>query len=160
MKFSLSAWLAATGLLGTARAAPPMPLKKSEQEWKKLLSPAAYDVLFEHGTERSGSSAFNAEKRAGTYVCAACFLPLFDAAHKYESGTGWPSFWQALPDAVATSRDFKLILPRTEYHCVRCGGHQGHVFDDGPPPSGKRFCNNGVALAFVAQGQPLPALRT
>ena len=124
------------------------------------MSPAAYRVLFEEGTERAGSSPLNDEKRAGTYVCAACQQPLFDAAHKYDSGTGWPSFWQPLPNAVGTSTDFKLIYPRTEYHCSRCGGHHGHVFDDGPRPTGQRFCNNGVALAFVPAGPTLPPLRT
>jgi peptide-methionine (R)-S-oxide reductase len=155
----LSAWLAGASAPVVAMAAAPMPLKKTAVEWRSVVSPAAYQVLFEEGTERAGSSPLNAEKRAGTFVCAACLLPLFDAAHKYDSGTGWPSFWQPLPDALGTSTDFKLILPRTEYHCARCGGHQGHVFSDGPQPSGKRYCNNGVALAFVPQGEDLPALR-
>ncbi|PJC05493.1 MAG: peptide-methionine (R)-S-oxide reductase, partial [Gallionellales bacterium CG_4_9_14_0_8_um_filter_55_61] len=115
---------------------------------------------FEEATEPSHSSPLNKEKRAGKFVCAACFLPLFSAKQKYESGTGWPSFWQALPDAVATRTDYKLIWPRTEYHCARCGGHQGHRFDDDPKPTGLRYCNNGLALEFVAEGTPLPALRT
>jgi peptide-methionine (R)-S-oxide reductase len=143
-----------------ATAATKPQLAKDKGEWKRLLPASAYDVLFEHGTERPGSSPLNAEKRPGTYVCAACYLPLFDAAHKYESGTGWPSFFQPLAGALGTSTDYKLLLPRTEYHCVRCGGHHGHVFDDGPRPTGQRYCNNGVALQFVPQGQALPGLRT
>ncbi|MDP2093475.1 MAG: peptide-methionine (R)-S-oxide reductase MsrB [Hydrogenophaga sp.] len=141
-------------------AAPPFPLKKTEAQWRAILSPAAYHVLFDHGTERAGSSPLDAEKRSGTFVCAACHQPLFDAATKYDSGTGWPSFWQPLPQAVGTSTDFKLIYPRTEYHCSRCGGHQGHIFNDGPKPTGQRYCNNGVALAFVPKDQALPVLRT
>jgi peptide-methionine (R)-S-oxide reductase len=127
--------------------------------WKPLLDDAAWKVLFREDTERPHSSPLNGEKRDGTYICAACYQPLFSAQHKYESGTGWPSFWQALPDALGTRRDFRLIIPRTEYHCRRCGGHQGHVFDDGPPPTGQRYCNNGLALRFVPSGEPLPALR-
>jgi peptide-methionine (R)-S-oxide reductase len=124
-------------------------LQLSREEWKKRLSPEAYRVLREEDTERAGTSALNAEKRAGVFVCAGCGLPLFTSAMKYESGTGWPSFFTTIPGAFQTKRDFKLILPRTEYHCARCGGHQGHVFDDGPAPTGQRWCNNGVALKFV-----------
>ena len=135
-------------------------LSKSKAEWKALLPPAAYKVLFEEDTERPGTSSLLNEKRAGTYICAACFLPLFDARTKYESGTGWPSFWDGLPGALGQKTDYKLILPRTEYHCARCGGHQGHVFTDGPKPTGLRYCNNGLALNFVAAGDPLPGLRS
>ena len=126
-----------------------MRVNKSRQEWAALLSDAAYAVLFKEATERPGSSPLNDEKRKGTYVCAACFQPLFSSEAKYESGTGWPSFFRPLPDAVGTKTDWKLIVPRTEYHCDRCGGHQGHVFDDGPAPTGQRWCNNGLALSFL-----------
>ena len=122
----------------------------SEAEWKRRLSPEAYRVLRQEGTEPPFSSPLNKEKRRGTYRCAGCRLSLFKGEAKYESGTGWPSFWQPLPGALGTKIDFKLLVPRTEYHCRRCGGHQGHVFKDGPRPTGLRYCNNGVALVFEA----------
>jgi len=125
------------------------PLKLSDAEWKQRLSPAAYKVLRREDTEPPGTSPLDQEKRPGVFVCAGCRLPLFSSAMKFDSGTGWPSFFTSIPGALGTSRDFKLILPRTEYHCARCGGHHGHVFDDGPPPTGLRYCNNGVALAFI-----------
>jgi len=120
----------------------------TDAEWRTRLSPSSYNVLRQEGTERPFSSLLNDEKREGTFNCAGCDFPLFSSSRKFDSGTGWPSFWEHLPGAVETKVDFKLIVPRTEYHCVRCGGHQGHVFDDGPRPSGKRYCNNGVALTF------------
>lgn len=131
----------------------------ARERWKRLLQPAQYAVLFEEDTERPGSSPLQHEKRKGTFVCAACRLPLFESSAKYESGTGWPSFFRPIEGHLATRTDYRLLLPRTEYHCARCGGHQGHVFDDGPEPTGQRWCNNGVALEFVPDGQPLPPLR-
>ncbi|MBA3505477.1 MAG: peptide-methionine (R)-S-oxide reductase MsrB [Betaproteobacteria bacterium] len=122
---------------------------RSEAEWRKLLTPQQFDVLRNEGTERPGSSPLNNEKRKGTYTCAACDLPLFASDTKYESGTGWPSFYEALSEGVNSKTDYKLLYPRTEYHCARCGGHQGHIFKDGPRPTGLRYCNNGVALKFV-----------
>ena len=144
----------------TTPAADFPPISKSEQQWKGLLEPARYQVLFEDATERPFSSPLNDEKNAGTFICAACFLPLFDSTHKFDSGTGWPSFTQPISGHIGTKRDFKLVLPRTEYHCARCLGHQGHVFNDGPRPRGERWCNNGLALLFVAKGDALPALRS
>jgi peptide-methionine (R)-S-oxide reductase len=137
------------------------PLSKTDDQWRQLLDRKRYDVLFREDTERPGSSPLNAEKRRGTFVCAACFLPLFSSEHKFESGTGWPSFTQPMVDNhIAQRTDYKLLIPRTEYHCARCGGHQGHVFTDGPAPRGQRWCNNGLALEFVLEGEPLPELRT
>lgn len=152
--------LAAGAAVGTATAAPAefVPLKLSKDVWRKRLPADAYRVLFEEDTEYPNSSPLNKEKRKGLFVCAACNLPLFDSSKKFDSGTGWPSFFDALPGRLASKTDFKLIYPRKEYHCARCGGHQGHVFDDGPPPTGLRYCNNGLALKFVADGDPLPEL--
>lgn len=126
--------------------------KPDEVDWGRRLSPEQCRVLRQEGTEPAFTSALNDEKRSGTFRCAGCGQPLFASDTKYDSGSGWPSFFQPLPGAVAYKRDFHLVLPRTEYHCSRCGGHQGHVFDDGPEPTGKRFCNNGVALDFEPEG--------
>ena len=126
------------------------PFRLSDAEWKKRLTPFQYRVLRQEGTEASHTSALNQEKRTGVYQCAGCELPLFGSDTKFDSGTGWPSFFRALPGAVQTKTDYTLVFPRTEYHCARCEGHQGHVFGDGPKPTGKRYCNNGVALKFVA----------
>lgn len=150
-------FLSCLGVVGAAGSASTQtvnttsanPWRLSKTEWKKRLTPAQYHVLRDEGTEAPGSSPLNNEKRKGRYHCAGCDLPLFTSEQKYDSGTGWPSFFASLPGAIATKTDFKLLYPRTEYHCSRCDGHQGHVFDDGPAPTGKRFCNNGVALKFV-----------
>ena len=131
-------------------AATIEPLRLDDAQWKQRLSPAQYNVLRHEGTERPGSSPLNAEKRKGVYHCAGCDLALFTSEMKFDSGTGWPSFHSTLPGVFGLDTDYKLILPRTEYHCARCAGHHGHVFNDGPAPSGKRFCNNGVALNFKA----------
>ncbi|KON80804.1 peptide-methionine (R)-S-oxide reductase MsrB [Azoarcus sp. PA01] len=131
--------------------APPKigKIHRSDEEWRKLLTPEQFRILRRDGTEPAGSSPLNDEKRNGEYVCAGCELPLFTSDMKYDSGTGWPSFFTTIPGHVETKLDFRMILPRTEYHCARCEGHHGHVFDDGPRPTGKRWCNNGVALKFV-----------
>lgn len=129
------------------------PLVQSEAEWKKILSPQQFDILRREGTERPFTSPLNDEKRPGIFVCAGCSLPVFTSAMKYDSGTGWPSFFTAIPDAFETKKDYKLIWPRIEYHCVRCGGHHGHVFNDGPPPTRERWCNNGVALRFIPKDE-------
>lgn len=149
--------LASLGLAATAGALlsrqgfakEPEKLYLTDDQWKERLTPEQYRVLRKEGTERAGTSELNDEHRDGIFHCAGCDLPLFSSETKYESGTGWPSFWDHLPDALETKIDLKLGIPRKEYHCARCGGHQGHVFKDGPRPTGLRYCNNGVALAFV-----------
>jgi peptide-methionine (R)-S-oxide reductase len=146
--------LSSLGVAGGAAVQAGTPTRADkvvlgEDEWKKRLTPEQFAVLRKHGTERAGTSALNDEKRAGMYHCVACDLPLFSSKAKFDSGTGWPSFYEAIPGTLGYSTDYKLIYPRTEYHCARCGGHHGHVFDDGPRPTGKRYCNNGVALRFV-----------
>lgn len=144
---------------GASDAAPAgkFEVEKSDEEWRRLLTPAQYEVLRKHGTERAGTSPLNREKRKGTFACAGCDLPLFSSDTKYESGTGWPSFWQPLSNAVGTSTDKAFFMTRTEVHCRRCGGHLGHVFDDGPKPTGLRYCMNGVALKFMPDAAGGPA---
>jgi len=176
---NLLKWIAATPIVafaGRAHTAPPATMKEvenlqnnwktllaegtqvpsasdklnlSKDEWRKRLDPKAYDVLREEGTERAGTSPLDNEKREGVFVCAGCGLPVFTSAMKFNSGTGWPSFFTTIPGAFVTKTDYKIIYPRTEYHCARCGGHHGHVFDDGPAPTRQRYCNNGVALKFI-----------
>ena len=137
---------------GTSVPAPTEPLQLSKDEWRKRLPPQAYAVLREESTERAGTSPLNNEKRPGVFVCAGCGLPLFTSEMKFESGTGWPSFFTSIPGAFEMKKDFYLVYPRTEYHCARCGGHHGHLFDDGPAPTNQRWCNNGVALRFIPKG--------
>jgi len=153
-RYFLQLLLAGTAITlcsGRLRAATDTPIERlvmSNEEWKKKLSPEQYDVMREEGTERPFTSPLNEEKREGVFMCAACGLELFRSTAKYNSGTGWPSFYEPIPGHVKTKTDYKLITPRTEYHCARCGSHQGHVFEDGPKPTGLRYCNNGVALKF------------
>ena len=156
----LMAAVAAHGEEVARRLADVARLDRDESFWRDEVSAESFAVLFNEDTERPFCSPLNDEKRAGTYVCAACYLPLFSSESKFDSGTGWPSFTAPIDDAaVGKKKDFLLFLPRTEYHCARCGGHQGHVFNDGPKPTGQRWCNNGVALRFVPAGEALPALR-
>jgi peptide-methionine (R)-S-oxide reductase len=145
----------AMGLFGRSHAAESagkFEFELTDAQWRERLSPEAYKVLRGHGTERAGSSPLDREKRQGVFHCAGCDLPLFDMKTKYDSGTGWPSFWQPLENAIGTSEDRSFFMTRTEVHCRRCGGHLGHVFDDGPPPTGLRYCMNGVAMRFKPAG--------
>ena len=149
-----TAWLPATlaGFARRATAAEPaeaFAVTHSEAEWRQLLTPQQFAVLRQEATERAFTSPLNEEHRAGRFSCAGCALPLFSASTKFESGTGWPSFWQPLPQAVTERRDSTLGMVRTEVHCKRCGGHLGHVFDDGPRPTGLRYCMNGLAMSFA-----------
>ena len=153
--------LLAGGVLGAAAAAfaawrpaanaatdKTFEVSMTEDEWKARLTPAQYGVLRDHGTERAFTSPLNDEKRRGTFYCAGCDLPLFSSETKFDSGTGWPSFWKPLDGAIGSQEDRSFFMVRTEVHCARCGGHQGHVFEDGPPPTGLRYCINGVAMTF------------
>ncbi|MFC0684416.1 peptide-methionine (R)-S-oxide reductase MsrB [Novosphingobium clariflavum] len=149
-------WLGAGAALpvlsacGSAAEAKDYPVRFSTAEWRRRLTPAQFHVLREQGTERAFSSPLNAEHRKGTFLCAADVNPLFSSATKYGSHTGWPSFWKPLPGGIETATDYAIGVPRTEVHCARCGGHLGHVFDDGPPPTGRRYCMNGAAMTFRA----------
>ena len=136
----------------TAATAGKFEVTKSDEEWRKILTKAQYDVLRKHGTERAFTSPLDNEKRKGTFACAGCDQPLFASSTKFDSRTGWPSFYEPLENAVGTSTDRQFFMTRTEVHCSRCGGHLGHVFDDGPRPTGKRYCMNGVAMKFIAEG--------
>ena len=124
------------------------------EDWRKKLAPEAFEVLRHEATERAFSSPLNDEHRPGIFVCAGCGQPLFSSEMKYDSGSGWPSFFTAIPGSLETSTDYKLLMPRTEYHCSRCGGHHGHIFEDGPTPTGTRYCNNGVSLNFLEKDRP------
>ncbi|MDP3677380.1 MAG: peptide-methionine (R)-S-oxide reductase MsrB [Novosphingobium sp.] len=156
---SFLAWLGTVSALSFASAcgaaAPAkaktksFPVTRTDAEWRKLLTPRQYTILRKHGTERPGSSPLNKEQRKGTFVCAADRNPLYSSATKFESGTGWPSFWKPLLGAIGTSIDRSLLMERTEVHCAKCGGHLGHVFKDGPKPTGLRYCMNGDAMLFV-----------
>ena len=152
----LGAAAAVRTLRGSLAVAKPVQetfeVVKTDEEWKAQLSPAAYRVLRHEGTERAGTSPLDHESRPGTFLCGGCALPVFSSEAKFDSGTGWPSFFAPLDGAVRTREDRGLFMARTEVHCRRCGGHLGHVFDDGPPPTGKRYCMNGVALAFEPKG--------
>jgi peptide-methionine (R)-S-oxide reductase len=166
MKYTRRYLLAGAGLAGLALVRWPglaaavtqenFEVQKTDEEWRKILTKQQFDVLRKHSTEYPGSSPLNHEKRKGTFACAGCDLPLFSSETKFESGTGWPSFWQPLPNAVGTTVDRSFLMSRTEVHCRRCGGHLGHVFDDGPKPTGLRYCMNGVALKFTP-GDAAPA---
>ncbi len=157
---SLSALAAAAGFITRGQAAGPagtFEIVKTEAEWKKLLSPEAFHVLRKHGTERAGSSPLDKIYSPGAYHCAGCDLPLFSSETKYDSTTGWPSFWAPLEKAVGMSSDRAWGMTRTEIHCGRCGGHLGHVFPDGPKPTGQRYCMNGIAMKFVAKEDKKPS---
>jgi peptide-methionine (R)-S-oxide reductase len=161
---SFIALIFATRWIGKAQAGTPSPdpriekIRRTPEEWRALLAPERFHVLREEGTEPPNSSPLLKNKEKGLYVCAGCELPLFTSEMKYDSHTGWPSFYRAIPGRVETRPDYKLVFERTEYHCVRCGGHQGHLFDDGPPPTYLRYCNNGLALKFIPNGTlPLPS---
>jgi len=138
------------GLFSSTKTAPAehFAVEKPDEEWRRELGAEAYHVLRKHGTERAGTSPLNQEKRAGTFVCAGCGTPVYDAATKFESGTGWPSFYAPIEGGVGTSEDRALFMTRTEVHCAKCGGHLGHVFPDGPKPTGLRYCMNGAAMTF------------
>ena len=141
-------WWGRSSPLATPPAGRRFPLEKTDEQWEADLTPEQYRVLREHGTERAGSSPLNSEKREGTFVCAGCGQPLFSSETKYESGTGWPSFFKPLDNAIGTTVDRSMFMVRTEVHCSNCGGHLGHLFPDGPKPTGERYCMNGAALKF------------
>lgn len=152
LPFALAACAAGAGEAGPRAGEQAFEITRTREEWRRMLTPAEFEILRDHGTERAGSSPLNGEHRTGTYRCAGCDLPLFASTTKFESGTGWPSFTAPLPNAVGTTVDRTLFVERREVHCRRCGGHLGHVFDDGPPPTGKRYCMNGAAMDFAPEG--------